>query len=1259
MRTLQNPQVVRTIPILIAVCLISVPIQAKYGGGSGTADDPYQIAAADDLIALGETPEDYNKHFILTADIDLAGHVFYKAVIASFTGVFDGNGHTISHLTIIDGSNRGSVGLFGQLASEAEVKNLELAQVSVVGSGYEVGALVGRNEGDVTGCSATGKIVGDNYAVGGLVGLNYAGHVSRCHSVCTVSASADVDSMGGLAGVNSGGSVIYCYSAGTVSIARSVAGIAGSDRSDGLAHVSGIQISGGVPTPGRIGGLVGTNYASVAQSYSIASVTGTSRVGGLVGYNWGSITTSYSTGAVSGTTYVGGLLGDNIFGSITSSFWDIETSGQTTGAGGTGKTTAEMQTASTFLDAGWDFVGPADGPADVWSEPEGGGYPILWWQPAQWPSLPTFSGGTGQRDDPYLISTPQELNSIGSNPRLMESHFKLIADVNLVGVRFYTIGNGPGYAGGFDGDGHAISNLACDSNEVDSIGLFGYVRGGTIKNLELINPKIDAGTGDAVGSLVGDLAQGSVTNCHASGGAVSARDRVGGLVGWTEGGTLTQCSSTGVVNGEYYVGGLVGCTDYGTLTQCYSAGTVTADGNGVGGLVGQSSGGSVANCYASGTVSGSSDVGGLVGENVWWGPVVTHCYSAGAVSGVSHVGGLVGNNGGDLTQSYSVGAVTGREDVGGLVGTNESLGRVIGCFWDIRTSGQTTSAGGIGLITSEMQKAATFFEWGTCGNEGIWTIDDANDYPRLWWEKRAGKPIAPPKLSDLLLGTGSPDDPFLIYTPEQLYIIGLLPCEWDKHFKLMADIDLSAFDGKDGRPAFKIIAPAREEEADYVGPYPVGVPFTGVFDGNGHAILNFTYTSTDAINVYVGLFGYVIGQIKNLGLIDPNVLQGSVADETAGAAGCLVGCLQGGTISGCYIRGGNVKGVHSVGGLVGLNGGTVSDCWDTGIVRGTENVGGVAGFNEGSMTRCYSTGTVTADGNGVGGLVGYSGGIVTMCQSTATVTGGSNVGGLVGETGWTFCWNLAGNIAGQSGLGTVSTTVNGRPGEAGTLHACIGPAAPPQPRMCPGRVTLCRSSGSVNGVQCVGGLVGLNEATLSDCYSSGPANGADDVGGLVGSNSDTVTNCYSTGAVSGGSNVGGLVGWNGGGTVTACFWDTQTSGQATSAAGTGETTTQMQDMQTYRDAGWDFVAESQKGTEDIWAICEGVDYPRLAWEFVIGDFDADADTDFADFCILAEHWLAADGSFWCGQGCDLTNDGSVNWQDLMFFAQSWLTGMGP
>ena len=84
--------------------------------------------------------------------------------------------------------------------------------------------------------------------------------------------------------------------------------------------------------------------------------------------------------------------------------------------------------------------------------------------------------------------------------------------------------------------------------------------------------------------------------------------------------------------------------------------------------------------------------------------------------------------------------------------------------------------------------------------------------------------------------------------------------------------------------------------------------------------------------------------------------------------------------------------------------------------------------------------------------------------------------------------------------------------------------------------------------------------------------------------------------VGGDDPVGGLVGDNNGGVVTACFWDTQTSGQTRSAGGTGKTTADMQTAKTFLDAGWDFVGETANGTEDIWWILEGKDYPRLWWE---------------------------------------------------------------
>ena len=114
--------------------------------------------------------------------------------------------------------------------------------------------------------------------------------------------------------------------------------------------------------------------------------------------------------------------------------------------------------------------------------------------------------------------------------------------------------------------------------------------------------------------------------------------------------------------------------------------------------------------------------------------------------------------------------------------------------------------------------------------------------------------------------SGMANDPYLIYTAEQMNTVGAEPNDWDKHFKLMANVDLSSFSGT----SFNIIG-------YYVSwNSPDNRPFTGVFDGSGHTISNFSYTSTKAD--YVGLFGYVDDpnmEVKDLGLIDPNVDAGT------------------------------------------------------------------------------------------------------------------------------------------------------------------------------------------------------------------------------------------------------------------------------------------------------------------------------------------------------------------------------------------------
>ena len=94
---------------------------------------------------------------------------------------------------------------------------------------------------------------------------------------------------------------------------------------------------------------------------------------------------------------------------------------------------------------------------------------------------------------------------------------------------------------------------------------------------------------------------------------------------------------------------------------------------------------------------------------------------------------------------------------------------------------------------------------------------------------------------------------------------------------------------------------------------------------------------------------------------------------------------------------------------------------------------------------------------------------------------------------------------------------------------------------------------------------------------------------------DTISACYSTGRVSGYEDVGGLVGKNQNGSISACFWDIQTSHRVTSDGGKGLTTAQMKMVNTFLNAGWDFIDETVNGAEDIWWM-PGSDYPMLWWQ---------------------------------------------------------------
>ena len=217
----------------------------------------------------------------------------------------------------------------------------------------------------VISCYARGTVSAPGGGwVGGLVGQN-SGMVSRSHAEGPVSAG---DSVGGLVGYHEG-AVSNCYSTGTVTGHEYVGGLVGQNRST----VSGSYATGFVTgTYHYVGGLVGWNYGTAIDCYATGSVTGTDYVGGLSGQNYyGRVSGCYSTGYVTGDQYVGGLSGDLNNSTVRTSYWDTETSGQTSSDGGMGRTTVQMQQQATFV--GWDF-------ASVWSLSENKYFPFLRWQ---------------------------------------------------------------------------------------------------------------------------------------------------------------------------------------------------------------------------------------------------------------------------------------------------------------------------------------------------------------------------------------------------------------------------------------------------------------------------------------------------------------------------------------------------------------------------------------------------------------------------------------------------------------------------------------------------------------------------------------------------------------------------------------------------------------------------------------------------------------------------------------------------------------
>ena len=404
---------------LLVLSLMAITSQGSggsFGGGDGTPSNPFQIEDVSDLQNING---DLDAWYILVNDIDASttsiwnsGEGFLSIGSSSgdgFTGFLDGNGFSINGL-FIERPSVYDIALFAKLGMGGKVSNLSLTEVDITGRGvvaglaaYHYGEIrnvlvtgIVRGQSNIGGVAALcneGSIISNadadvdvygNGSVGGMVGLAYTGSIVE-KSVSRGDIHNDGPASGGLVSDNSGyinnsrsssniagghssgglvgtnnGAINNSSSSGTVTGNFSVGGLVGQTHYQSTIRNS--FSTGSVNGVETVGGLIGANLGFVYDSYSWSNTVGGPKVGGLIGENerdetedCGIVHRAYSTGTVSGTTDMGGLIGSNLNGFINHSFWDIMSSGKVDSAGGTGKSTTDMQIAGTFTLEGWDF----------------------------------------------------------------------------------------------------------------------------------------------------------------------------------------------------------------------------------------------------------------------------------------------------------------------------------------------------------------------------------------------------------------------------------------------------------------------------------------------------------------------------------------------------------------------------------------------------------------------------------------------------------------------------------------------------------------------------------------------------------------------------------------------------------------------------------------------------------------------------------------------------------------------------------------
>lgn len=684
--------------------------------------------------------------------------------------------------------------------------------------------------------------------------------------------------------------------------------------------------------------------------------------------------------------------------------------------------------------------------------------------------------GEGTVKSPYLIKTIADLkwmrdqvNAEATNAAYGDKYYKLMNALDFSSeTSWEAIGNRISntsleFRGHFDGNGKVIRNLKLGVSASEPynkgiyVGLFGYVQGGAITNLGIVDVSIYAAQNYA-GCLVGYLEKGNITNCYSTGVFSNAKVSrcSGGIVGYNSAGSIANCYSTATIYGNEYVGGIAG-QNFGTITNCFTKAFISSHYGytvNAGGIAGYN-GGQLTNCYShsnveagiagtSSTSGASYYAGGIAGFNR---KMIDRCYVLGGdikcVSYYSYclfprVIAYFDSGAYETWGNYYVQP----EPPYYLLYTSQSWGS----YYPIKDIPSNMGNGGgtlRGAPEDELNKWVTENPVTVSGQIlSKWKVEEGLnggapffDNSTVFWPS-------------VFQGEGIRENPYQIGNEVDLWTLSSLVASdnatWSsKCYKLTNDIDYS-----NGRNW-----------------YPIGTsltPFKGVFDGNGKTISNINIGTAEAqINIrFAGLFGYIDG-----GNITDLTVGWSVsnahcsADEfySGGIAGYALNstfenCCTSGSLSLVYKVGDNRIGAH-MGGIVGYaTTSVVNDCCsaaEISISHSAKNrAGGIVGSNpSGLIVNSCFTGKMTAAVNAaalatsyVGGIAGdnFSGKIYNsyVTADVSSYISSSRAGGIAGDNSYGEIYNsyasgsiissikqnyitYAGGIAGISESGTV------------------------------------------------------------------------------------------------------------------------------------------------------------------------------------------------------------------------------------------------